>query len=450
MRATHLGIFFVVGTMGIGCIAAEEPPTPAPISTSGDVVVEGTATNSSGELFVTPVSAAPPPPIEVALPALADLGGLTTDFCDDSAFEKATYSSKTYGNLVFRYIDGTAAAVDIDSIASVRLAMQEKISDFLGVTSRAPITITMSPNRIAAAKHGHGAGYADAGSSRIDVLYLAETDSYEQVAPGHELTHVIASRVDGATHLPLLDEGLAEYFDGSGRDLHASYVNELRAGSDAASVTRFTDWDVWGDHYGRAGSFVTFLVNRFGRAKFVEFWRAGAITYSGSGYVTKLGDRVVTGADLEKAIDHAASTVYGTRYEAIRLEWESTLAKVMAGATPALSASDRAEIDDLIAHVDDAIARRDPVRFRSTMDGFYCDRKDDAFRAGIARAAVEARGTMRTTVLSAVPTGTNNYPSAIVHAVRRETRGTEVSVNAVRYWVERFPVGWRITSATSW
>ena len=49
---------------------------------------------------------------------------------------------------------------------------------------------------------------------------------------------------------------LAEYLDGSGRDLHRAYADRLTAGWESrTNVVSFDDDDVWGRNYGRAVNF---------------------------------------------------------------------------------------------------------------------------------------------------------------------------------------------------
>ena len=149
--------------------------------------------------------------------------------------------------------------------------------------------------------------------------------------------------------------------------------------------------------------------------------------------------------DLEKEIDRLTREVYGVGLDAVRLEWEIALKPHLAAPVPTLSKADLAEIQNVLANVDFAQTTGSAATFRTTMEGFYCDYTTDDQRAFTAKSAVEGRGTVTTTIVSAMPTGMRNYSTALVHANRSEERGGVTTTTTSRFWFEHYPLGWRIT-----
>jgi hypothetical protein len=384
-----------------------------------------------------------------APPLRAPLKLLETDACDESSFDLSTWREKTEGNLIFRYIPGTAAERDLGEIAQTRQRMYEEIAKYFGVATPGPVKVVLSPNRAAAVKHGYGLGSTIVANSTAEVIYTGDEHSFEKRSPGHELAHIIGSKVDGAFHhMPFLDEGMAELLDGSGRDLHAAYVNEVRARSLSGSATRLTSEDVHGASTARAGSFVKFLADRYGRDRLLNLWKAAAITWSGSTFTTTGSVKVTTARDLEVALDRALLSTHDAGFETVRREWEAALSPYFLNPT-SVDADDAAQIKAIVANADLAINRGDAHGLRSTMEGFYCDLHTDTDRFATAVAAVASGGGVRTDVVSILPNNHRNYPEVVVHAVRTETRHGVETKTAQQIWLERLPVGWRITSA-SW
>ncbi|MBI2394923.1 MAG: hypothetical protein HYV09_35465 [Deltaproteobacteria bacterium] len=463
MYALRVGILGVFGLIGLGCSVASSDEGPI-IEDLPSAPPEAEAQAQIAGPSIHPEPNAPRP-IPAPAPAVAEptaekapFGSeevvpeaLTTDFCDEPVYGTTSWSETTRGKLKLRYVPGTAAEKDLEKIATVRNELYGKISTALGVADPGTISITFSPNRATAKANGLQKGVAYPASNKIEVLWLGDPDSYEAAAPGHELTHIISAKIDGVTnHLGVLSEGLAEYFDGSGRDLHEAYARDLRASIDASFTTRFSDSDLWGYNYGRAGSFVKFLVDRSGMEKFVALWKANALTWSSGAYVTKLGVVVKDGFGVEAALDKSLREVYGVGFEALRFEWAAVLAPYLTAKPSTLPSWDVAAIENVLDNVDWADTHGSAAVLRSTMDGFYCDTTTDESRAKLASAAVEGRGTLRTQTTALYPIGMRNYPQALAFTVRREQRGTSMIDVTSRVWLEKFPVGWRITFADRW
>jgi hypothetical protein len=382
-----------------------------------------------------PTDAAPPP-----LPVLA------TDLCDEPDFAAAAYVSATRGPLTFSYLPGTLAETELDALSAARADAYDSARTFLGVASTPPLTVVLSPNRLAAKAHGYANGWADPSSDRAEVLYLPG-DAFEHAQYGHELTHLLSAKVDGQTdHLKFLDEGLSELLDASGRDLHQSYVDDLRAGALLLNaIDGFDDWDVDGWNYGRSGSFVRLLVDTWGKDKFVELWKRSATTWAADGRTTTLGDLAESPAGVEKALDALLTATYGEGLAAVRLRWRAALIPHYALPPTKVADADAKSIADVIAVNDWALTHGDAAAFRSTMEGFYCDRTTDAERMKTANAMVQSRGVVRSRVVSMAPIGRKNYPRVVVFLTRDETRGAVTDSAATSYYLEHFPIGWRIT-----
>jgi hypothetical protein len=467
MRSNRFGMVVVLGSLGVGCIApAVEVGAPASETVTEVVKVEAhtapvaadgvyvsMAPKSMKSTTVQPTRAAVAGTTETTEPTpepIKEPKPLVLDACDEADYADVKYVEAKRGHFTFLYLPGTAAERDLEQIATVRNSMFESQANLLGVTNDAPITVVLSPNRVAANAHGYTYGAAWTLGNRIEVLYLGTPDAYENRSPGHEVAHVIAARIDNvASHMPMLSEGLSEYLDGSGRDAHATYATALRAGLDydagSGAVTRFTWADVLGNNYDRAGSFVKFLVERYGVTKFRALWKASAISYSGWGWTNSKGDFIYSQVDLEREIDRLARDVYGISLDAMRLEWEAVLKPYLAAPVPAFGSEELAEIENLFANVDNALTTGNASLYRTAMEGFYCDYETDDGRTFTAKTAVEGRGKVKTTIVSAFPTGTRNYATALVHATRSEERGGVATTTTSRFWLERYPVGWRLT-----
>ena len=415
----------------------EEAPASAPSAPSAPNAVLLKHADVHGVAHFTPGSDAPTP--------------LELDSCDESDYAGVAWKEASYGDFLFRYLPGTAAERDLEAIAKIRIGLQADMERLLGVRNTGRITMVLSPNRLAAARAGYAFAMARPAKNQIEVVYLGVPDAVENRAPGHELAHIITSKIDGQWKIPLLTEGIAEYLNGSGQDLHADYVETLRAGIEADYATRFTDYDLRASNYERAGSFVKFLVERYGMAKFVELWKASTVAYPS--YYWKLasgGDVVFTGRDMEKAMSTLSSKVYGVDFETLRGQWNDALKPYFAAPVKGLPPADYAEIQNVLGNVDASQSTGNATMFRTALDGYYCDWQNDVERAARSVATTEARGTIKTQIVSAWPARSRNFPTALVHAIRTEDRGGVVTTTTEEFWLERFPVGWRLSWMTGW
>lgn len=387
-----------------------------------------------------------------ALPAAAP-HPLALERCDDlPAYADETYGDTITGDLDLRTLPGTAAARDLPRIAADRERAYDAIATFLGLTDRPRITVVLSPNRVAAVAHGKGLGQAFPASDRVEVVYTGAPDSYERTHYGHELAHVLSAHLDGhADHLPLLNEGLAVYLDQSGTNLHRAYADAFAAGAETGPApAAFDARDVWGQNYARAGSLVAFLVDRFGRERFLDLWRSAWVTWQGWSMHTSVGVTVDDLPSLRRALDALFESAFGEGLDEVLAEWGRALTPYLAATPTALPAADARAVRALFAGADRAVDAADPRAYRATMDGFYCTSWGDAGRMRVARAQVDSTGEQTTTILAARPVGTRNYPEVRVRALRTRGTGRGATTLMVDYWLERFPGGYRITWSTGW
>lgn len=162
-------------------------------------------------------------------------------------------------------LPGTEAARDLDALVAARRSALEHLTRTLQVDEPGPIELVFTPNRKAASAHDVFPGALRPGPvPRVEVLYLAAPHTYEVDHFGHELFHAVARRLDpgsDARHVALLDEGLAEVFDGSSRDLHQAYAQALRArGTSVDDAVEVSPEELVNADYGKAGSFAAALL----------------------------------------------------------------------------------------------------------------------------------------------------------------------------------------------
>jgi hypothetical protein len=380
---------------------------------------------------------APPPP-----PVL--------DPCDEPSFADVDWSTEVIGSFRFHYFEGTAAERDLELIAEQRQEAYERIRGSLDIEAAPSIDAFLSPNRVAAVEHGVGRGNAYPGRDRYEVIYNGEEGSYETVRYGHEVTHLLAHYLvpAGYWQLTFLSEGIAEYFDQSERDLHESYAEQLNAGvENPAYVASFDDADVYGDNYGRAGSFVQAFVDVNGVEALPELLRRTAVTWDRGCYRHDDLGCIDSPASLSALLEHAIDGMDGASWEATQTYWQSTMEDVLAYHTVQLSGRDRAEVEWILGYMDYAVDREDGTAYRTAMDGFYCDWLDEESRERLARRMANPHRAMESTVLAVYPTAHKNYPTARALVSRVDRRGV---IDIATISLERFPAGWRVTWMPDW
>ena len=375
---------------------------------------------------------------------------LRTDACDE-AFADADWTVVESGHFVFHTIAGSAAHADLARIAAVREAAYDDIRAALEISEQPQLELYMSPNRVAAKAHGLSTGRAFPAAGRYEVVYTGAPDGYESVRYGHELTHVLAYHLDPGhvIHLGVLSEGLAEYLDQSGRDLHAAYASNLATAVETRTrVTEFEQRDVWGNNYGRAGSLVQFLGERYGMPAVVEMFQRSHLVWMDGCYRNPDAGCVNGPADIAPFLSVVLEAVTGEAWSDVEPVWGEIVHAALMSDRPSLSEADREQIVGLFRHMDSAIATNDAAAYRATMEGFYCDWGGEDIRSEIAARVVNAFDQTESIVVDAQSVGVKNFPAARAIVLRRDRAG---NIQTPTFDLEKLPaVGWRITWGPDW
>ncbi len=381
----------------------------------------------------------------------AELTMPVADMCDDPTYAGVDWATTRSSHFILYFFPGTAADHDQEKILTRLELAYGKVRDALGVQALPLISVYLSPNRQAAAAHGRAYGRAFMGQDRYEVIYTGAEDSYELQRYGHELTHIFEYYLDTSTRRhPLFSEGVAELNDQSGRDLHEAYAKQLLAGSETrVRVATFDNRDVNAGNYGRAGSLMQLLLERYGQAKFNEIFRAATVSwnYSSNCWSRPTLGCISTPDALAAMLDEVLVATVGERWSAVQVAWEADVQGALATVDNRLPAADEAEIRNLVRVIDLAMTTGDATTYRRTMDGFYCEAGTDAARAVIANRAVTAYSSVSSHVETIAALGIRNFRNALVTVRRTDDQGR---ASFVALHVEHFPAGWRVTSGPDW
>lgn len=401
--------------------------------TSGDVSGEG------------PCDRGDCPPGAIDIPTALELDG-----CDDAHadLDWQVISSPSFN---LRVLPGTAAHAQLDEIIAVREAAYTTIAGAIGLTSRPVIDVFLSPNRVAAAAHGAGKGVAWPSYLRYDVIYTGAEDSYEVQRYGHELAHVLTGQLPKPRPYPLkvLNEGLAEYLDQSGRDLHDAYAMQLNADRESRRyLSRFEDSDVHGKNYGRAGSLVQALIERYGMPALLAILRDTHLDWSSGCYRhPQVTGCINTGASLVLALDPAIQAHTGETWADFWPHWDAAVRAALAANPGRIDPATLEDVENLVALMDQAINTKDADIYRSTMEGFYCDWGGEQVRTDAAIRTVDSYQDVESRILAIYPTGIKNFATAYALVERTEARGT-TSVHGIQ--LEHVDGTWRQTWGPDW
>jgi hypothetical protein len=375
---------------------------------------------------------------------------LVTDFCDDSTYPNGTWLSHTSQHFTLQYLAGTAAEKDRQAIAARLENAYSDIRAQLGIAAEPGFTVNLSPSRSAALAHGRGFGRGWADQDRYDVIYTGAPDSFEVMRHGHLLTMMLDYHVDATnrSRVALLATGVAEYLDQSGRDLHGAYALQLEAGIESrVRIAEFDARDVNGRNPGRAGSLVQFLVERYGMETFGDIYRATTVTWTGSCYGNPTYGCISTPEQLTAMLDGVLSTYTGAGWLSVQPAWQAAIEDALARDLYAMGTTATAEIENVLRVQDEAVAANDANKYRSTLEGFYCDFGGEALRATISDRAVSAFGSRTSKLLALHDTGTKNFWTAQALVQRTDDRGATTFGTVM---LEHLPVGWRVTYGPDW
>lgn len=389
-------------------------------------------------------------PAEPATPATPETVAIATDYCDDDAFAGATWQSYGSQHFTLRYLPNTPAEVDRQVIAARLEMAYADIRAQLGITAEPLLTINLSPNRTAATAHGRGFGRGWPDLGRYDVIYTGVNDSYEVARYGQLLTLMLDYHVDATsrTRVPLLVTGVAEYLDQSGRDLHGAYALQLDAGIESrVRIAELDARDTNGRNPGRAGSLVQFLVDRFGMTKFVEIYRASAVTWNGSCYWNATYGCVSTPEQLTAMLDGLLTAKTGEGWSAVQPMWQAEVEAALASDRLVMGPTATSQIENVLRVMDQAVATDDAAMYRSTLEGFYCDYGGEALREQISDRAVTAYGSTSSKLLALFDTGIKNFSTAQALVQRTDEHGA-TTFGTVTF--ERVQLGWRVSYGPDW
>jgi hypothetical protein len=366
---------------------------------------------------------------------------LTTMTCAPDLKDVAFVERKR-GTFRFHFLPGTAAERELDEISTHREDARARIAQTLQIEDAHVIDVFLSPSRGAAKVHGRSFGTTFMREARIEVIYPDDPESYEHKRWGHELTHAIEAILDDSpgNHPNLVDEGLAEYFDQSERDLHLAFAQEIRSSDRSLDeAIRMDAREIDDVKYGKAGSFVRrlFESNR-DPERFKAFYRAVGMVWRNGAWKSRSGAALDT-AGYELLLDGALRAHYDVDLATFTAQWHDTVAPYLERPATSVSAEDAAAIKALFAGRDHAVTTGNASAYRATMEGFYCDQWSDAAR--MREAERQANGDRVTTfVEEIVDNGLINLPTALVRV--REERAGHVETR----WstVEHYGVGWRV------
>lgn len=183
------------------------------------------------------------------------------------------------------YAPGSAAGREIRRIAAERDKGFEAIAGFLDLRAEPRIRIVFfeDPKTKAWETGHHGAGWA------YDRTIVEVFNEAERLDPFHEVCHILA---DGVGDPPaLFNEGLAVYMSerlgapalkslGGGALTIDERVRQIKSRNEGIPIGRLLEFTEIGSDesrpaiaYAEAASFVKFLVEKFGREKFLEAYR---------------------------------------------------------------------------------------------------------------------------------------------------------------------------------
>lgn len=353
--------------------------------------------------------------------------GLCLAACAGAAAGPVFVSSES-PHFIFHYVKNSAAGRDLAAITANRERAYGIISAALGEASGGKINITFYPDR-ESTPSGFGEGSTSGDS--ISAVYFDFSPCYEKISYGHELAHALSFRLLRGRHsVPLLAEGMAEYLDQSGRNLHEwlSYKSrilgyqppfrvenaDLAYGDDLSSLS-----------YTKAGSFVKFLVEAAGWKKFMELYAD----------TRELG-RLPSDERLER-FGEKFKEVYGRPLENAEAGWNKAAAAFQAKELPRLPAPDEAEIRKLFAAQDAAVIGGDAQAFSLTYDRI--GRKRIRYFEGNLEFYMEK--LLETQVHEVYDLGVKNGRRALVRTTRRFK---DLTTRKIAYYVEKLEDGWKI------
>jgi hypothetical protein len=370
---------------------------------------------------------------------------LATDWCNDDLMSSDDFLSYSAGSFILFYLPNTGAERDREEILEKRNSALIHILETLEIQEDRIIKIFMVPNRLCGLAHGIDTGIAYPWRAEIHVLYLDQPQTYEQIHYGHEVTHIAAYYldIDHLYHFRILEEGLAEFFDASGRDYHQVFVQECFAYNlDLESAIQLNEDDVLCRSYAKAGSFLQHLFEMDPDIdKFKAFYKACYMSYSWDETPLDPDDHYLNAPRLILFIDRGLREHYGITLEQFNELWIRKLTPLAQNGPVYLPADDINEIQQLFAIRDQAISEGSSELYRSTMEGFYCDILSDNERMYIAMYTISGLPPVQSNLIDVFDMGIRNFPYAIA-LFEKNVNG---NIETYRAYLEHYPLGWRFT-----
>jgi len=347
-------------------------------------------------------------------------------------------------------LNQTAAHGESGQLALRFEALYDTLRARFEVASELEVDLFFSPDPASAASHDRQLRAAFPTERRAEGLYSRSQDEFVQLHPGWFLSQVFVGQAVASDQvvLPLLSTGLSEVFDQSGRDLHLAYAAQLVSGRVAhgAAVGEFSDDDLNGADRAASGSFLEYLVDRYGMHAVMNMVRASGLKCTADGCSSTTYGAVHAVGALQALVANLIQDVTGDDWEDVRTGWRSVVLDTLKAPVAPPATGDQTEIENLVRVADQAITANDAAQYRSTMEGFYCQTQGDRGRLAMARDVVSAFGSVSTRVVEILPAPTKSFRSARVVAVRR----TDDGLGLVYYDLERFPEGWRFSGGSDW
>ncbi len=365
------------------------------------------------------------------------------DVCDANARQSEALVDDARGPFTFHYLANTPASRDIDAIDAVRSADYESDRAFFGLSSLPTLDLYLFPTRVTAEARNMPPGAATPSQRWASVIYTGAPEGFEATHHGHEVAHLVAYQFDPATHLGLIEEGMAVSLDGSSDSRNDVYAQDI-LGGEATDPSSMSDADLAGREYAKAGSFVSFLVARHGVAGFREIYRRSAIQSVGSQVQDAQGNPVNPGT-FDAWFDGVLQAVDGTTWEQDKAAWALQVNAVLAQQRVSAFSERSAVVDVLVAQAS-SVRTHDALAYRAYMDGFYCDWADETARQQIAQHIASGPAS-EIQVPVVQPVEVRNFPEAWAQVVSTDGSGNVTPRTVI---LEKFPSGWRVTWDPQW
>jgi len=222
------------------------------------------------------------------------------------------------------YFKGSTAGKEIDQIAQQKEQGYRQICTFLGADSDIRICMVFfEDGRTKQRQTGHqGAGWAY-GNTIVEIY-----NEQERLDPYHETTHILMGPIGSPP--ALFNEGFAVYMSerlgahaleslSGGRTTVHQRAKELKGQGDWIELRQLLGYTEIGSRssrppvaYPEAASFVKFLIDRYGKDKFLQTYRT----------LRNSGAQAVRDGNIRKLEE-----IYGISLEVLQQQWEAALAR---------------------------------------------------------------------------------------------------------------------------